>query len=120
MTMRTGPHSGSDVAAGPAGGGFASNLPDLLTAAGHVDEVANTIDRQLKQLMGELEPMVNTWKGGAATTFGHVKDKWLDDAHRINRSLHTMADGLRQTHKGYQSSEDWAQQQMNTIGHGQL
>jgi WXG100 family type VII secretion target len=87
------------------GGSFRTELPAMSAAASHVDEVKGLISGQLSQLMSRLEPLESTWQGQAATSFQMLKQRWLEDANKLNEALGGIAEKLRQTEKGYSQSD---------------
>lgn len=91
-------------------GSFRTELPTMQTASSHVYQVNEAIQSQLTQLLTRLEPLTSTWQGSAATSFQVLKQRWHDDASRLNQALRGIGDGLVQTHRNYQSTEDQNQQ----------
>lgn len=85
--------------------GFRTELPTMQAAAQHVYEVNGQIQGQLSQLMSRLEPLASTWQSSAASSFQTLKQRWLDDAGKLNQVLHDIGDGLTQTHQNYLTSD---------------
>jgi WXG100 family type VII secretion target len=89
-----------------SGGSFRTELPTMAAAAGHVEEVNTAISNELKQLMSRLEPLSSSWQGQAALSFTALKERWLEDAAKLNQALGGISEKLRQSEKSYQQSEE--------------
>jgi WXG100 family type VII secretion target len=89
-----------------SGGSFRTELPSMSAAAGHVSEVKGQINGQLTSLMDRLAPLESSWQGQAAASFQLLKQRWLEDANKLNAALEGIAEKLRQTEKGYSASEE--------------
>ncbi len=87
------------------GGGFGTELPTMQQASGHVHEVNQQIQGQLSQLLGRLEPLMGTWKGEAAASFHNLKQRWHENATKLNEALRGIGEGLGQSQQTYQAQE---------------
>lgn len=85
--------------------GFRTELPTMQQAAQHVYEVNGNIQAQLSQLLNRLEPLAGTWQSGAASSFQTLKQRWNDEATKLNNVLRQIGDGLVSTHQNYQASD---------------
>jgi len=91
---------------GPTGGGaFGTELPTIAAASAHVLEVNERIQGALTSLLSRLEPLTSTWQGGAASSFHLLKQRWYDDAQRLNAALHGIGEALAATHAAYARTE---------------
>jgi WXG100 family type VII secretion target len=88
----------------------------MAAASRHVYEVNEQIQAQLNALMDRLEPLTSSWRGGAATSFMSLRQRWLDDATRLNEALRAIGDGLARTHAGYQGADAGAAADLGAIG----
>jgi WXG100 family type VII secretion target len=93
-----------------ASGRFQTEMPTMDTAARHVYEVNDQIQSQLSSLLQRLEPLMGTWQGAAAASFHVLKQRWHDNATRLNGALRGIGDGLVQAEQNYAGSEDVSQQ----------
>ena len=89
-----------------AGGAFRLELPTMMAAANHVEEVNAGIAAQLSNLMQRLDPLAQTWQGQAAASFMALKERWMDDAGKLNQSLLGISEKLRESGKSYGQSEE--------------
>ncbi len=87
-------------------GSFQTDVPTMEVASSHVYEVNEAIQAQLSELLHRLDPLVGTWQGGAAASFHALKERWHDQATRLNGALRAIGDGLVAAQRNYASSED--------------
>lgn len=102
-----------------AGGSFQTELPTMQTASAHVTEVNQAVQAQLSSFIARLEPLASTWQGGAAAQFQVTKQRWHDDASRLNQALARIAELLAQSQQTYATTEDANQQSFSGLA-GQL
>ncbi|MDQ6772220.1 MAG: WXG100 family type VII secretion target [Candidatus Dormibacteraeota bacterium] len=94
---------------------FRTELPTMQAASRHVYEVNAQIQSQLSNLLARLDPLMGTWQGSAATSFQVLKQRWHEDATKLNLALRGIGDGLVQSHGNYQRSEETNQQGFSSI-----
>jgi WXG100 family type VII secretion target len=102
----------------PAGGGagsFRTELPTMQAASRHVYEVNAQIQSTLSNLLARLDPLMGTWQGSAATSFQVLKERWHQDATRLNQALRGIGDGLVSNQRTYAITEDSNQQGFTSI-----
>ena len=101
----------------PAGGSgsFRTELPTMDVAGRHVYEVNAQIQSTLSNLLARLDPLMSTWQGCAATSFQVLKQRWHDDATKLNQALRGIGDGLTQSRNNYAVTEDTNQQGFSSI-----
>jgi|WetSurMetagenome_2_1015567.scaffolds.fasta_scaffold331683_2 WXG100 family type VII secretion target len=78
----------------------------MAAAANHVEEVNAAIASQLSQLLQKLDPLAQTWRGQAATSFLALKERWMEDATKLNQALLGISEKLRESQKGYANIEE--------------
>ena len=93
-----------------AAGSFRTELPTMQTASNHVFEVNQQIQGQLSSLLARLEPLMSTWQGSAATSFQVLKQRWHEDASKLNTALHGIGESLVQNQRNYAATEETNQQ----------
>jgi WXG100 family type VII secretion target len=98
-----------------AGGSFRTELPGMQSAAQHVYDVNGQIQSELSSLLTRLEPLMGAWQGSAATSFQNLKERWHQDATKLNGALRGIGDGLKQAHVNYQGTEEQTQQGMTSL-----
>jgi WXG100 family type VII secretion target len=84
-------------------------------ASKHVYEVNAQIQATLGNLLARLDPLMSTWQGSAATSFQVLKQRWHDDATKLNQALHGIGDGLVSNQRNYATTEDTNQQGFSSI-----
>lgn len=84
---------------------FETQLPAMSQASQRVYDVNEQIQTQLSNLMSRLEPLTSSWQGEAAASFQQLKQRWHDNATRLNIALRGIADGIKQSQQTYQSHE---------------
>lgn len=99
-----------------SGGGFGTELPTMQQASRHVYEVNQQVQGQLSNLLTRLEPLMGAWKGGAATSFDNLKQRWHDNATKLNEALRSIGDGLGQSEQTYQTQEATNVQNISRAG----
>ena len=104
MGLRTtpGPPAGSTS-------GFSVDHGGLITAAQHVNDVADAISQELALLLNALSGLEGQWQGQAAATFESVKQRWAQDQKELAAALHTIGEMLAQSGVVYTGSDDEGQ-----------
>jgi WXG100 family type VII secretion target len=98
-----------------AAGSFRTELPTMQTASNHVFEVNQQIQGQLSSLLARLEPLMSTWQGSASTSFHLLKQRWHEDASKLNAALHGIGESLVQNQRNYATTEETNQQGFSGI-----
>lgn len=104
--------------AGSGGASFQTELATMQAASRHVYDVNEQIQTQLSRLMAQLDPLTSSWKGSAASSFEALKERWFEDANRLNQALRGIGDGLASTHATYQRAEASSQSGFDGVGSG--
>lgn len=97
------------------GGGFGTELPTMQQASQHVYQVNEQIQGQLSGLLSRLEPLMGAWEGGAAMSFQNLKERWHQNATKLNGALRGIGDALGQSQQTYQVSEDTNVQDLTRV-----
>jgi WXG100 family type VII secretion target len=87
---------------------FGTELATMQAAAGHVREVNSQVQTLLSNLLQRLEALYSTWKGEGATSFHTLKQRWLDDAQRLNQALMRISEAIDKNRQQYLQSEEAA------------
>ncbi|MGH3524439.1 MAG: WXG100 family type VII secretion target [Mycobacterium sp.] len=95
------------------GSQFETQLPTMQVASQHVNDVNQQIQTELTNLLNRLEPLTSSWQGAAATSFHTLKQRWHDNATKLNQALQGIGEGLGQSHQTYQSHETANVQDLN-------
>ena len=99
-------------------GSFETDVPTMEAAAGHVFEVNDGIQAQLASLLQRLDPLMGSWQGTAAMSFHALKERWHENATTLNQALRQIGEGLAQSQRTYQSTEETNRQDFTGIaGH---
>jgi WXG100 family type VII secretion target len=73
------------------------------------------IQSTLSNLLARLDPLTSTWQGSAATSFQVLKQRWHEDASKLNQALRGIGDGLTQNRSNYATTEETNQQGFSSI-----
>ncbi len=84
---------------------FTTTVPEMRAAASHVADVAAAITARLSDLEHKLSPLVDTWKGDAASSFHNLKEQWHTDAQQLQNALMEISAGLTRTTSNYEQAE---------------
>jgi WXG100 family type VII secretion target len=98
-----------------AGGSFQTELSKMHAGAQHVYEVNAQIQSELTSLLIRLEPLMSRWQGTAAASFQNLKERWHQDATKLNAALRGIGDGLEQAGTNYHGTDEQTHQQMSSL-----
>jgi WXG100 family type VII secretion target len=73
----------------------------LTRAAGLVADARSELDAQTASLRGKLQGIGSSWKGGAATSFVQIMERWDTDTKKLISALDNFENNLRATEKSY-------------------
>ena len=85
---------------------FRTEVATMEAASSHVFEVNEQVQAQLSNLLNRLEPLMATWQGAASMSFHTLKERWLENATKLNEALRGIGDGLVKNQASYVSTED--------------
>jgi WXG100 family type VII secretion target len=102
-----------------AGNAFVTDMATMQVAAKHVDEVANSIDGELRRLDGQIQPIMSSWKGAGASAYMALHERYTQDATKLRQVLAEISQSLVQNATRYQNNEDAVVAQMTRTA-GQL
>ncbi len=96
---------------------FQTEVATMETAARRVDEVANSIEAQLRDLDNRIQPITSSWRGAAASAYLALHQRWTEDATKLRQVLAEISLGVSQNASRYQVNEDdVASQMVRTTG----
>jgi early secretory antigenic target protein ESAT-6 len=78
---------------------------DLESAAAEVLASAGRLETRVNDLMAYLAPMIGSWSGAAAESYGGVQARWNECAATILEMQRTMGDGLGVIATNYDETE---------------
>jgi WXG100 family type VII secretion target len=93
------------MSAAPPGGGYGAQTADMSTAAGHVQQVNQSIQNELKALQGRLEPLAAGWQGDAAKAFHGLMARWNSDAASLQQALQDIGTQIQKSGQSYEQNE---------------
>ena len=82
------------------------NAQVLDEGASDTDAVAGQIQQQLDDLRSYLAPLVESWRGQAATDYQTLQNKWNASAGDLNDVLRQIASTLRTSAETYSSGDN--------------
>lgn len=88
----------------------------LRKGAEAVNTAKANIEKQIKQVRGEIEQLRSFWTGGAAGSFTQLMNRWDEESNKLNNVLVTLEDALRGTEKDQAASEQSHQQAISGLG----
>ena len=91
---------------------YQTSMETMQLAAQHVLDVSNSIQSQLTQLDGQIEPVASTWQGAGGSAFQALHQRWLEDAKKIQTVLTQISEGITLNAKQYTAAEDNASSSM--------
>lgn len=94
---------------------FETELPTMQQASQHVYDVNQQIQSQLSSLLSRLDPLTSAWQGQAAVSFQNLKQRWHDNASKLNTALQGIGDGLKQSGQTYETQEASNVQDVNRV-----
>jgi WXG100 family type VII secretion target len=96
----------------PITSSFQTEVATMEVAARRVDEVANSIDAELRALDNRIQPITSSWRGVAASAYLSLHERWTTDAQKLRQVLAEISQGLGQNAGRYQTNEDEVAAQM--------
>jgi WXG100 family type VII secretion target len=78
------------------------------TTATKFEQVNQSLEGTLKQLLGELEVLRTQWQGAGGASFDQVKLAWAEDQEALHRALSETATAIRTSGRQYQTSDSSA------------
>lgn len=86
--------------------------------AAKFDQVNDSLQSMLRQLMAELEALRSAWRGAGGRSFEHVKVAWANDQEVLQRALGETAAAIRTAGRQYEASDTAAAGRAAQINHG--
>jgi WXG100 family type VII secretion target len=72
------------------------------------EQVNESLQQMLSQLLSELEVLQHGWRGAGGRTFEQVKTQWAADQAALSRALAETAGAIRTAGQHYTASDDQA------------
>lgn len=94
---------------------FGTQLETMPAAAKNVREVNGQVQQLLSNLLNQLSALYSTWKGEGATSFHALKQRWLDDAARLNQALMRISEAIDKNYQQYVASEEAAKKGFGNV-----
>jgi WXG100 family type VII secretion target len=69
------------------------------------EQVNDSLQTMLRQLMGELEALQSAWRGAGGRSFEQVKVAWANDQDVLQRALRETAGAIRTAGRQYEASD---------------
>ena len=77
------------------------DLEQMATSGRHVYDVNDQVQAHLKALTGQLEQLQSQWRGDAASAFLVLRERWDQDALKLNQALRGIGDALTSAQTDY-------------------
>ncbi|EOM74647.1 esx cluster CFP-10 protein [Rhodococcus rhodnii LMG 5362] len=85
-------------------------------SAGHVEDVNAQLQGIISSLRGRVEGSRASWQGGAQVAFQTLMTNYDDASRRLQETLQSIADRIRENGKGYDAAEQENLQAINSVG----
>jgi WXG100 family type VII secretion target len=96
-------------------GGFGADADLMQRAAGQVEEVRSNVENAVRQLHGDIEPVLASWQGSAAGVFRRLMDAFQENANTINQKLGEISESIKSSGQTYAQQDEEHQQEMSKI-----
>ncbi|ROO63363.1 WXG100 family type VII secretion target [Micromonospora sp. Llam0] len=96
--------------------GMNTNTGLMVQTEKDVDDVANRLTGNLNQLMDQLMPLYDQWKGIGAGSFQQVRQAFDEDMARLNIALRSIAEAVGSAGKDYEVSDEEIKSEMDSAG----
>jgi WXG100 family type VII secretion target len=90
----------------------------MASTAQKFDDVNGQLQQMLATLMNELQPLQHSWKGLGATAFEGVRAQYGADLKALNQALSETAAAIRESGRGYTSTDADAASNLTSGGGG--
>jgi ESAT-6 family protein len=97
------------------GGNLSTNYQHMASVAKDVENVEQEIQATVTKLTSDLAPLEASWKGQAATAFHQLKERFLEDADKLNQALSRIAEQLKTASGTYSAQEDEANRSVSSL-----
>jgi WXG100 family type VII secretion target len=88
-------------------------MADIKVTFGAIDNLASSIDTQVRQIEGQLEDLRSAitklgqeWTGAANSSFGQIQNNWNQSADDLKQVLNRIAVAVHSAHDAYQTTEN--------------
>lgn len=95
--------------------GMQSDTDLMHKANGDINDVRSNVDSAVKQLQGNMEPVLASWRGGASETFRKLMDQFQQNANTISEQLGIIAENIGDTGKDQSQNEEEQAGEMSKI-----
>jgi WXG100 family type VII secretion target len=84
---------------------FRTNVDTMQSASQRVEQVADAIDRLLRDLDSQIQPVITTWSSDSAAAYLRLHGQWTEQARKLRTVLTDIAGGLSENAKTYAENE---------------
>jgi len=95
--------------------GFGTDADLMHKASSQVDDVRNNIESAVRQLHGNIEPVMASWQGGASDVFRRLMAQFQQDADKINQKLGEISENIKTSGQQYAEQEATQQDEFSKI-----
>lgn len=81
------------------------NFGHLENTSSTISTKGKTLDGRLRQLEGDLKPMMASWDGFARDAYHAAQTRWNAAAEELNRILMAVGIGVNDASNGYRDTE---------------
>jgi WXG100 family type VII secretion target len=95
--------------------GFGTDADMMAKASQQVDEVRSNVEQAVRQLQSQVEPVLGSWQGQAASVFRRLMDAFQQNAQTITQRLGEIGENIQSSGKTYSQQDEEHQQQLSGI-----
>ncbi|WP_062387678.1 WXG100 family type VII secretion target [Demequina iriomotensis] len=78
---------------------------EVSAASARAARTADAIRAEVASLMAELTSLDSTWRGGAASAFGDVRERWRGAQAHVESALDAITQALGNAARSYEEAE---------------
>lgn len=86
--------------------------------AAKFEQVDQSLQTMLSQLMAELEVLQQAWRGAGGRSFERVRQQWSQDQATLHRALRETAQAIRTAGTQYDASDSTAADRVTSTNRG--
>lgn len=94
---------------------FGTSFDVMTKAAQSVDQTVSEIRQEMSSLQGNLEPVAAAWRGGAASAFQQLMERFNADGQKLTEALNAIGEALRSNTTNYTQVEEQNQTAISKI-----
>lgn len=95
--------------------GMSSDAQMMESAAAQIHEVKDNIKHVVSTLQSQIDPVLQSWEGGAADVFKKLMVKFTENVDKINAELATIGENIQETGRDNVQNDEMQSSEMSKI-----